>query len=150
MSKWSRNQIFPVLYWDNNDVGVKRCFDPMIPTNCSALRAPAILKHLKSAHFSSKNGYFSVFCAPQGHTCLRKRSPHDLLTLVSYYNKCIICVLHMSKDSWKNNCMGTAIFWHLLREKITLTRQRHTRPCQVRVIFQPFLFRFFSGSGVFV
>ena len=47
---------------------------------------PAILKHLKSAHFSSKNGSFSVFCASHGHTRLRKRSPHAPLTLVSYYN----------------------------------------------------------------
>ena len=34
------------------DVGGKRYFAPMIPTNCSALRAPAILKHLKSAFWS--------------------------------------------------------------------------------------------------
>ena len=46
-------------------VGVKRYFDPDDTTDYFALRAPVILKHLKSARFSTKNGYFSVFCGSQ-------------------------------------------------------------------------------------
>ena len=58
----------------------------MIPTDCYALRAPAILKHLKSAHFSTKNGYFSVFCGSQSHVLTCKHVIHDLLTLVSSHH----------------------------------------------------------------
>ena len=69
------------------DVGVKRYFDPYDTTDCSAFHAPAILKHLKSAHFSTKNGYFSVFCGSQVQKFSCKPACIgfiDLLTLVSY------------------------------------------------------------------
>ena len=53
----------------------------------------AILKHLKSAHFSTKNGYFSVFCGSISHAFSCKQETHDLLTLVSYiiikYKRCL-------------------------------------------------------------
>ena len=42
------------------DVRVKSFLTPLM-SDCSALCAPAILKTLKSAHFSMKNGCFSVF-----------------------------------------------------------------------------------------
>ena len=45
----------------------------------------AILKHLKSAHFSTKNGYFSVFCGSISHAFSCKHETHDLLTLVSSF-----------------------------------------------------------------
>ncbi len=48
------------------------------------LRTPEILKHLKSAHFSPKNGCFSVFYGSQSHAFSCKHETHDLLTLVSY------------------------------------------------------------------
>ena len=48
-----------------------------------AFHALAILKHLKSAHFSTKNGYFSVFCGSISHALSCKHETHDLLTLVS-------------------------------------------------------------------
>ena len=51
--------------------------------SCFAFHALAILKHLKSAHFSTKNGYFSVFCGPISHAFSCKHETHDLLTLVS-------------------------------------------------------------------
>ena len=54
--------------------------------SCFAFHAPAILKHLKSAHFSTKNGYFSVFCGSISHAFSCKQETHDLLTLVSSYN----------------------------------------------------------------
>lgn len=37
-------------------------FAPSDTTGCFALRAPAILKHLKSSHFSTKNGSCSMLC----------------------------------------------------------------------------------------
>ena len=46
----------------------------------------SILKHLKSAHFSTKNGYFSMFCGSISHAFSCKHEMHDLLTLVSLYN----------------------------------------------------------------
>ena len=46
----------------------------------------SILKHLKSAHFSTKNGYFSMFCRSISHAFSCKHEMHDLLTLVSLYN----------------------------------------------------------------
>ena len=53
-------------------------------TDFFALRASEILKHLKSAHFSSKNSCFSVFCGSQSHAFSCKHEMHDLLTLASY------------------------------------------------------------------
>ncbi len=44
-------------------------------------------KHLKSAHFSTKNGYFSVFCGSISHAFSCKHETHDLLHLVSSYHK---------------------------------------------------------------
>ena len=46
--------------------------------------APSALKHLKSAHFSAKNGSFSVLCATQSHKFSCKHEIYDLLSLVSY------------------------------------------------------------------
>ena len=46
----------------------------------------SILKHLKSAHFSTKNGYFSMCCGSISHAFSCKHEMHDLLTLVSLYN----------------------------------------------------------------
>ena len=37
----------------------------------------------QSAHFSTKNGYFSVFCGSISHAFSCKQETHDLLTLVS-------------------------------------------------------------------
>ena len=82
-----------IVYTINNKniVGVKIHFDPMIPTSCSALRAPATLKHLKSAHFPTGNGCFSVFCGSQSHVSTCKHVIHGLLTLVSFYASSRIC-----------------------------------------------------------
>ena len=40
---------------------------PLWYTDCFAFHAFAILKHLKSARFSTKNGCFSVFCGSISH-----------------------------------------------------------------------------------
>ena len=64
----------------------QKVFWPQWYTDCSAFHAPAILKHLKSAHFSTKNGYFSVFCGSRSHAFSCKHETHDFLTLVSSYN----------------------------------------------------------------
>ena len=45
----------------------------------------APLKHLKSAHFSMKNGSFSVFFWSQCHAFPCEHGTHDLSTLASYY-----------------------------------------------------------------
>ena len=50
---------------------------------CLALRT---LKHLKSAHFSTKNGCFSVFCGPHRHKNVCKHPFCVHLSLVSYNN----------------------------------------------------------------
>ena len=42
-------QLIPYCLFHMNDVGVKKYFAPMIPTDCYALCALAILKHSKSA-----------------------------------------------------------------------------------------------------
>ena len=61
----------------------QKVFWPLWYTDCFAFHALAILKHLKSAHFSTKNGYFSVFCGSISHAFSCKQETHDLLTLVS-------------------------------------------------------------------
>ena len=79
----------------------------MIPTDCYALRAPAILKHLKSAHFSTKNGYFSVFCGSQVQKSSCKPACIgfiDLLTLVSSYIGIIQMMLfNVASDSLRHH-----------------------------------------------
>ena len=45
------------------------------------LRTHAILKHLKSAHFSTKNGYFSVFWRVNWTKILLQASLHRILCL---------------------------------------------------------------------
>ena len=60
------------------DVGVKRYFAPYDTTDCSAFYAPAILKHLKFAHFSVKNGYFSVFLRVPSSKILLQASLHRI------------------------------------------------------------------------
>ncbi len=54
-------------------------------TDCFAFHALAILKHLKFAHFSMKNGYFSVFVGSISHAFSCKHEMHDLLTLASSF-----------------------------------------------------------------
>ena len=43
---------------------------------------PQSYSYLKSAHPSTKNGYFSVFCGSISHAFSCKHETHDLLTLV--------------------------------------------------------------------
>src|SRR5699024_9178456 len=57
-------------------------------TDCSALCALTILKHLKSAHFFAKNGSFSVFCGSSRYAFSCRHEKHIYLTLVS--SKCEI------------------------------------------------------------
>ena len=69
-----------------NDVGVKRYFAPYDTTDCSAFHAPAILKHLKFAHFSVKNGYFSVFLrVKRSRNPLASKLASDFLTFWPWY-----------------------------------------------------------------
>ena len=72
----------------------QKVFWPLWHTDCFAFHAPAILKHLKFAHFSTKNGYFSVFCGSISHAFSCKHETHDLLTLVSNHKRsCLISPL---------------------------------------------------------
>ena len=81
----------------------------MIPTDHSALRAPVILKHLKSAHFPAESGYFSVFCGSQSHVLACKHAIHALLTLASSHefvnrlvqqgNRFLVVLLHRFHDA---------------------------------------------------
>ena len=42
-------------------------------------------KHSKFAHFSTKNGYFLMFCGPHSHKNVCKLTFYDHLSLGSYY-----------------------------------------------------------------
>ena len=44
-----------------------KAFDPLMLTDFFAFHAHEILKDSKSAHFSTKNGYFLMFCGSQSH-----------------------------------------------------------------------------------
>ena len=55
-----------------------------------ATLAFSALKHLKSAHFSAKNGCFSVFCGPHRHKNVCKHPFCVHLSLVSSYTSIII------------------------------------------------------------
>ena len=73
-------QLIPYCLFHMNDVGVKKYFAPMIPTDCYALCALAILKHSKSALI----GLLSHVCGSPSHTFSWEHEKYDLLTLVSY------------------------------------------------------------------
>ena len=66
---------------NEHDVGVKRYFAPYDTTDCSAFHAPAILKHLKFAHFSVKKWLlFGVFAGPKFKNPLASKLASDFLT----------------------------------------------------------------------
>ena len=68
-----------IFFYPFYDVGVKRYFAPYDTRIAS--------------HFSTKNGYFSVFCGSISHTFSCKHETHDLLTLASFYQFLLkICV----------------------------------------------------------
>ena len=93
MEKWDCARVLsdsPFFLWYSIKRGWRRMkgfltFWPLWYTDCFAFHALAILKHLKSAHFSTKNGYFSVFCGSISHAFSCKHETHVLLTLVSFY-----------------------------------------------------------------
>ena len=72
----------PFLFYELESKG----FAPMMLTDFFAFHAPEILKYSKSAHFSTKNGYFLIFYESQSHAFSCKHEMHDLLTLASYIN----------------------------------------------------------------
>ena len=51
----------------NNMMLESKAFDPLMLTEFFAFHAHEILKNSKSAHFSTKNGYFLMFCGSQSH-----------------------------------------------------------------------------------
>ena len=71
-------------------------------TDFSALRALEILKHLKSAYFSSKNSSFSVFLGSSRHAFSCKHEKHARLTLVSYYTYCRRRNIYTGRDIPEN------------------------------------------------
>ena len=66
-------------------LGSKGILTPMIRIASHFMLA--ILKHLKIAHFSTKNGYFSGVCGSISHALSCKHETHDLLTPLYHHNK---------------------------------------------------------------
>lgn len=55
----------------------------MMPWDFYVFHTSEIQKHSKSAHFSTKNGYFLMFSGSQSPVFSRARETHDLGTLAS-------------------------------------------------------------------
>ena len=92
-----------------------KVFDLMIPTDFFAFHALEILKTFEIRSFSTKNGYFLMFCGSQSHAFSCKHEKHDLLTLVSHYfvtskSVLILAIVKTKKSSIPSAPLGMVAF----------------------------------------